>query len=136
MQTDLLDGSCPGGTPCKADYSRWRALAQPSLRIGVKIWWREAVYYRAMFLFILFWIVLALVVGVLAVGRGRKGFGWTILACLISPPLAAAFLFAIADRSPHAREPVPPTHLVCLHCDGRILRDARVCRHCGADVAA
>lgn len=129
-------GHAQGGIPCNADYSGWRALAQPSLRVTAKNRRRAAVYYRAMFLFIFFWIVLALVVGVLAAGRGRKGFGWTILACLISPPLAAAFLLAIADRSPHAREPVAQTHTDCPHCEGRILREARVCRHCGADVSA
>ena len=95
-----------------------------------------AVYHRNMFLLILLWIVLALVVGGLAAGRGRKRIGWTILACLISPPLAGAFLFAIADRSAHAREPVLPTHTECPHCAGRILREARVCRHCGAAVLA
>ncbi|WMD21538.1 hypothetical protein RAS12_03965 [Achromobacter seleniivolatilans] len=89
-----------------------------------------------MFPFILVWIVLALVVGVMASGRGRKGFGWTILACLISPPLAGIFLMVIADRSPHARQPILPTHIECPKCGGRVLRDARVCRHCGGEVTA
>lgn len=113
--------------------AHWRNLLYASRQKNRR---RAAVYYRAMFLFIFFWIVFALVVGVLAAGRGRKGFGWTILACLISPPLAAAFLFATADRSPHAREPVAQTHTDCPHCEGRILCEARVCRHCGADVSA
>lgn len=87
-----------------------------------------------MFLLIFFWIALAIAVGVLATGRGRKGFGWTVLACLISPPLAGLFLMVIADRSPHASQPVPATHIDCPHCGKRILREARVCRHCGGAV--
>ncbi|CAB3642918.1 zinc ribbon domain-containing protein [Achromobacter pestifer] len=80
------------------------------------------------------WIVLAMVVGVAASGRGRKGFGWTVLACLISPIVAGIFLMVIDDRSPHARQPVPATHVDCPECGERILRDARVCRYCGATV--
>lgn len=88
-----------------------------------------------MLIFIIFlWIALALVVGVMASGRGRKGFGWTILACLISPMLAGIFLLVIADLSPHARQAVPATHIDCPTCGKRILREARVCRHCGSVV--
>ncbi|MNT29740.1 hypothetical protein D3C86_867190 [compost metagenome] len=88
-----------------------------------------------MLIIIFLWIALAMVVGVLASGRGRKGFGWTILACLISPPLAAIFLLTIADLSPHAERPVLATHIECPECEGRILREARVCMHCGATIA-
>ncbi|MGV2866528.1 hypothetical protein [Achromobacter sp. ESBL13] len=87
-----------------------------------------------MFLLILLWVVLAVVVGVMAAGRGRRGIGWTVLAVLISPPLAGAFLLTLPDRSPRARVPVAPTHIDCPRCSGRILRDARVCRHCGGSV--
>ena len=87
-----------------------------------------------MLIIIFLWIVLALVVGVLASGRGRNGFGWTMLACLISPLLAGIFLLVIADRSPHARQPVPETHTECPECGGRVLVEARVCRHCGAKI--
>lgn len=81
------------------------------------------------------WIALALAVGVMASGRGRKGFGWTILACLISPALAGIFLLAIADLSPHAQRPVQAAHVECPECGGRILRQARVCMHCRAELA-
>ncbi|MEN4917883.1 hypothetical protein ABE485_04375 [Achromobacter spanius] len=84
--------------------------------------------------FIFLWIALAIAVGAVAARRGRKRFGWTILACLISPVVAGIFLMTIADRSPHARQPVPATHIDCPLCGGRILREARVCRHCGGDV--
>lgn len=84
--------------------------------------------------FIFLWIALAIVVGGMAARRGRKRFGWTILACLISPVIAGLFLMRIADRSAHARQPIPATHIDCPLCGQRILREARVCRHCGGNV--
>lgn len=84
---------------------------------------------------LLLWIALSLVVGVLAARRGRKAVGWTILACLISPVVAGIFLMTIDDRSPRARQPVMVTHIDCPGCGKRILRDARVCRHCAGTVA-
>lgn len=84
---------------------------------------------------ILLWIALSLGVGLLAARRGRKAFGWTMLACLISPVVAGIFLMTIDDRSPRARQPVVATHIDCPGCGQRILRDARVCRHCGGTVA-
>lgn len=81
------------------------------------------------------WIALAIVVGITAAGRGRKGIGWTLLACLISPVVAGAFLLAITDRSPRASTPAPVTHIPCPACGKRIPVEARVCLHCAADVA-
>lgn len=87
-----------------------------------------------MLLIIFLWIALAIVVGFMARKRGRHGFGWTVLACLISPPVAGIFLNRISNRSPLADQPLLSTHIECLHCGQRILREARVCRHCGGDV--
>ena len=86
-------------------------------------------------LFIIFlWIALAIVVGFLARNRGRNGFGWALLACLISPPVAGIFLKRIPNWSPLASQPLLSSHIDCLRCGNRILREARVCRHCGGDV--
>ncbi len=87
-----------------------------------------------MLLIIFLWIVLAIVVGFMAKGRGRNGFGWTMLACLISAPVAGIFLTTITKRSPPGGQPLPASHIDCPLCGGRILREARVCRHCGGDV--
>lgn len=48
-------------------------------------------------LFVLFWIVLCVFVGVFAnVRRGRNGFGWFVLALFISP-LLSGLLVAILE---------------------------------------
>jgi uncharacterized membrane protein YhdT len=44
------------------------------------------------------WIIFAIVVAVAAISRGRNGFGWFVLACLISPLLAYLLLVAMPVR--------------------------------------
>lgn len=80
---------------------------------------------------IFFWLLFALVVGMVASSRGRSGFGWFILACLISPLLAGIILLVSANRRMQAERPNPSTHIKCPDCKELILKDARVCRHCG-----
>jgi hypothetical protein len=47
---------------------------------------------------ILFWIGLAVVIGVAADYRGRFGFGWTLLSLVFSPILIGLLLFVIPNR--------------------------------------
>jgi len=47
---------------------------------------------------VFFYLGFACACGVLANTRGRNGFGWLVLAILISPILAAAFLLALPKR--------------------------------------
>lgn len=51
---------------------------------------------------IVFWILFALVVAIAAGGRGRSVFGWFLIACVISPLLAAILLalLPVVRRSP------------------------------------
>ena len=80
---------------------------------------------------VFFWLLFALIVGLIASSRGRSGFGWFILACLISPLLAGIILLVSANRRNQAERPNPSTHIKCPDCKELILKDARVCRHCG-----
>lgn len=84
---------------------------------------------------IFFWLMFALVVGLIASGRGRSGMGWFVLACLISPLLAGIFLLVSANLRTQAKRPSPSTHNKCPDCKELILKDARVCRYCGCKLA-
>jgi len=80
---------------------------------------------------IFFWLLFALAVGMIASNRGRSGFGWFILACLISPLLAVILVMLCADLSATAQRPNPATHVKCPDCAELILKEAKVCKHCG-----
>jgi hypothetical protein len=51
------------------------------------------------------WIAFAVVVGVVASMRGRVGFGWFLLALVISPLIVGPLAFALPRRyaEPHTR---------------------------------
>lgn len=49
--------------------------------------------------FLMFWVGFAVVVGLIANGKGRSFLGWTLLALLISP-LLAGLLALVVSRKP------------------------------------
>jgi hypothetical protein len=76
-----------------------------------------------------FWFFFAVICGIAAARSGRSGFGYFLLACLISPLLC--FLLLVVLGRPRADAPSPDTHVKCPDCRELVLRDARVCKHCG-----
>lgn len=78
-----------------------------------------------------FWMLLAVVVGVAAHKRGRMGFGWFVLAVMLSPLIAGLLLLAVGGA---AESTDPSTHRQCPDCAEKVLRAARVCKHCGCQL--
>jgi hypothetical protein len=84
----------------------------------------------------LFWFIFAVVIGVAASSRGRSGLGWWLLAMIISPVLALVLLVLLPSLRAEAVAtghsiPTPDTHVKCPDCAELVLREARVCKHCG-----
>lgn len=77
------------------------------------------------------WFVFAIFVGVGADARGRSGIGWFFLAMIISPLFAAILLFLLPAIGPGQTAPNPDTHVKCPDCAELVLKEARVCKHCG-----
>ena len=79
------------------------------------------------------WLIFAIVVGVGADSRGRSGIGWFFLSVLISPLLAFVLLVLLPSlkSAGGAGAPTPETHVKCPDCRELVLKDARVCKHCG-----
>jgi hypothetical protein len=65
------------------------------------------------------WLVLCVVIGAAAAGRGRSGFGYFVLSFLLSPLIGGLVLLLLPNKAEIARhaelvaairrEPVPPT---------------------------
>lgn len=81
---------------------------------------------------ILGWLGLALAVAIWAEDRGRDGLLWFIFAAVTSPLLAGVFLAISKNLKTAAAEPSSRTHVRCIDCAELVLREARVCKHCGA----
>jgi hypothetical protein len=85
--------------------------------------------------FVFFWLLFAVAVGFLASNRGRSGFGWFLIAALLSPLIGAVFLLLTKDLAqagtgtPSA--PTDATHVKCPACAEWVLPEATVCKHCG-----
>lgn len=81
---------------------------------------------------LIFWIGFSIAVGFFASSRGRSGFGWFLLACIISPLLAIIFAAIASDLTKQKEAaPTPETHIKCPDCRELIIADARKCRYCG-----
>ena len=72
--------------------------------------------------FVLAWLVFSVLAGVFASKRERSGFGFFLVALLLSPVVA----FVWAAVSPGGKE--------CPNCGERIKSRARVCKFCGREV--
>jgi uncharacterized membrane protein YhdT len=82
-----------------------------------------------------FWLAFSIIVGVAASHRGRSGFGWFLIACVITPLLALLLVFVIpkVPRRGSSAEPSDGVQRVkCPECAELVLPDARKCKHCGA----
>lgn len=84
--------------------------------------------------FFFFYFGFSILCAVLASSRNRSGFGYFLLAILISPLLCGLLLLILGKKTePNAptAEPTPDTHVKCPDCRELVLKDARVCKHCG-----
>ena len=85
----------------------------------------------------LIWFVLAIAIGIWASNRGRSGFGWFLLAVVISPLLAGILLAVTknkADIGVISNIPSEKTHARCSQCAEFVLPEAKKCKHCGAEL--
>ena len=76
---------------------------------------------------VFFGVVLAVVTSVIAQLKGYSGIKWFILG-LIAPGIAL-FILILMPRPEVV--PTPDTHVKCPDCKELVLKEARVCKHCG-----
>lgn len=73
------------------------------------------------------WILASWVVAVVAEARGRIGWGWLVVAMVITPLFAILVLMALPRRVGGK---------TCPDCAETVKEAARICRHCGHDFRA
>ncbi|NYT25399.1 zinc ribbon domain-containing protein [Alcaligenaceae bacterium] len=78
-----------------------------------------------------FWALLALLVGVLASSFGRNGFGWFLIALVLSPLIGGVALLIAGKKDGGASQRASGPTMKCPECREEILQEARVCKHCG-----
>lgn len=76
------------------------------------------------------WLIFSIGVGLIASARERSFIGWTLGALIISP-LIAVIILALLPRGDEPERPTPDTHVKCPDCAELVLKEARVCKHCG-----
>ena len=74
---------------------------------------------------IFLWVGLSITIGIWANSRGRSGLGWTLLSIVISPVLAGIFIVVIQNNA----------QFRCWQCAEFVLKQARKCKHCGAELS-
>lgn len=77
------------------------------------------------------WAFLAAIVGFMASAYNRSGFGYFLLALVLSP-LIGLIVLLLAGKKKDG--PTPETHVKCPDCRELVLRDARKCKHCGCQL--
>lgn len=84
---------------------------------------------------IVFWVVMALVVGVAANSRGRSRIAWFLYGLLLWPvALVHVLVSAPSTAVLEERALADPRNRKCPFCAEIIKTEAKVCRHCGRDV--
>ena len=77
------------------------------------------------------WFILSILVGLYAGSRGRGSGNWFVVAMLLSPLLALIFVAVMPNLKELASQPNPDTHVKCPDCAELVLKEAKVCKHCG-----
>ncbi len=87
---------------------------------------------------ILIYFVFSVVVGAVASGRGRSGFGWFLLALIISPIISIIIVLILPSALPgdiQRQQVQAEPQKRCPYCAELINAQAIKCRHCGSSIA-
>lgn len=84
---------------------------------------------------LVFWLVMATIVTLVALSKGRSGFVWFIYGLAIWPIALVHILVTRRTAEKDRLDAAWAGRVPCPHCREMIIADASVCRFCGRDVA-
>lgn len=77
------------------------------------------------------WFILSILVGLFAGSRGRGSGNWFVVSMLLSPLIGLIFVAVLPNLKELADKPNPDSHVKCPDCAELVLKEAKVCKHCG-----
>jgi uncharacterized membrane protein YhdT len=84
-------------------------------------------------IFLITWVIFALVIGSFASSKGRDSGRWFVISILLSPIIAGLLVLISKDIS--EQEALRDGLLKkCLYCAEPVKKEATKCKHCGADL--
>lgn len=82
--------------------------------------------------YLIIWLLFGFAAMIVASGKERDGCGWFLLGCLFGP--FALVVAALPSLKKDPGSPAAGTHAKCPHCAETVLREAKVCKHCGREI--
>lgn len=85
---------------------------------------------------IVMWLVFAILVGVYASSKGRSGFGFFLIAIILSPLIGLIIALVVAPNNKVIDDKALDSGDMkkCPHCAELVKAEAKICKHCQSEL--
>ena len=88
-------------------------------------------------MWIILWLILSILVASYANSKGRSGIGYFLLSMILTPVLGLIITIAVEPDIDKLEERaiLAGKRRKCPYCAELVKNEARICRHCGKEIA-